>query len=569
MSTEAKQKYLCDEILDKGYDANTFMNYLENLRNNGSDIEKWSYDELKILVENFQIDAQNQYQLDYARVQQQLSNLNLGPVQSFAEYDNYGTQKTNQDNTSTQNAQQAQTPTNASHPKEEEIKHVVVPKHEDDNNYKKIISCLKPDHSTLSEVEGLHVQVAKYEKKPGGLFSQAYIVYQVQTQPLNIEVFRRYNDFAWLHATLEKQYPQISIPPVPAKKSTRSFQPLFLSKRMAFMEKYLNKILKSPELKRSKFVEGFLTLTQEDAFSKLKKDGDKLVKQTKINQMITQNGEAQCVINQDINQFLKKTNDYLGNQDIIYKKVRKLCKQLIIDFDQLSTTLFSIGDCFSQSYNLSLHYNATIQEKNPLLEELYIHLNNMSISWGNNITTQIKLVQDNLGNWFKYYDNELKSMKEYLKIREQTERDYQNFKLKLTQKKERFFQLGDPTKWEIPAPTLNGIDKELLKNKDYIFQYMFPRETIQEGELRDTYGFYNNTSYIEIKRLLKEKIEEYSKHFNLFGQIQSDHITDLHVQWADLMTNMQSLGFSDKQTTLLESTRFKNNQQQENQFVDD
>lgn len=67
------------------------------------------------------------------------------------------------------------------------------------------------------------------------------------------------------------------------------------------MEKYLNKILKSPELRRSKYLEGFLTIAQDDAFNKLKKEGDKSVKPTKLPQMITKNGEANCVINQDIN----------------------------------------------------------------------------------------------------------------------------------------------------------------------------------------------------------------------------------------------------------------------------
>lgn len=59
-------------------------------------------------------------------------------------------------------------------------------------------------------------------------------------------------------------------------------------------------------------------------------------------------------------------------------------------------------------------------------------------------------MQENLSNWFKYYDNELKSVKEYLKVKEQAERDFQTFKKNLTQKKEKFFIVGDTSKWEIP-----------------------------------------------------------------------------------------------------------------------
>lgn len=61
-------------------------------------------------------------------------------------------------------------PSNHKEVKEEEIKHV--PKLDiDENNYKKTINCIHPDASSVAELDGFHVSVAKYEKKPGGLFS--------------------------------------------------------------------------------------------------------------------------------------------------------------------------------------------------------------------------------------------------------------------------------------------------------------------------------------------------------------------------------------------------------------
>ncbi|EGR31692.1 PX domain protein [Ichthyophthirius multifiliis] len=256
----------------------------------------------------------------------------------------------------------------------------------------------------------------RYEKKYGGIFSQSYIVYHVETEQLNWSVQRRYNDFCWLRETLEKAYPAICIPPIPKKKSTRSFQPLFLSKRMAFMEHFLNKLLKQPELKCSKYLEGFLGMTSDDQFLKLKKEGENLQKIQKVQNMVTINGKAECVINQEINQYLKKANEFFSNQDIIYKKIRKLCKQLIIDFDQLSTTLFSIGDCFSQQYQISYLFNNSNENQEPLLEELYINLNNLNVAWGNNITNQIKFVQENLSNWYKYYNNETQIIKDVIQL---------------------------------------------------------------------------------------------------------------------------------------------------------
>ncbi len=40
------------------------------------------------------------------------------------------------------------------------------------------------------------------------------------------------------------------------------------------MEQFLNKLLKQPELRNSKFIEGFLGMVNEDLFNKLKKEGE-------------------------------------------------------------------------------------------------------------------------------------------------------------------------------------------------------------------------------------------------------------------------------------------------------
>ena len=42
---------------------------------------------------------------------------------------------------------------------------------------------------------------------PGGIFTSAYYIYNVVTEPLGWEVMRRYNDFAWLRDVLTKLYP--------------------------------------------------------------------------------------------------------------------------------------------------------------------------------------------------------------------------------------------------------------------------------------------------------------------------------------------------------------------------
>lgn len=51
--TKHKQIYLRKEILEKGYDANKFVEYLSSKRENGEDIDNWSTASLEEAVKNY------------------------------------------------------------------------------------------------------------------------------------------------------------------------------------------------------------------------------------------------------------------------------------------------------------------------------------------------------------------------------------------------------------------------------------------------------------------------------------------------------------------------------------
>ena len=50
---EEKQKYLVEEIINKNYDAEKFSEYISNLKENGIDLNNWTFDELKDVVSSF------------------------------------------------------------------------------------------------------------------------------------------------------------------------------------------------------------------------------------------------------------------------------------------------------------------------------------------------------------------------------------------------------------------------------------------------------------------------------------------------------------------------------------
>ena len=48
-----KQELLKSEIIAKNYDGQKFLEYCINLKENGDDMNNWTYDELKSVVQNF------------------------------------------------------------------------------------------------------------------------------------------------------------------------------------------------------------------------------------------------------------------------------------------------------------------------------------------------------------------------------------------------------------------------------------------------------------------------------------------------------------------------------------
>ena len=50
---EEKQKFLVNEIMNQNYYSKRFNDYISNLKENGTDLNNWTFDELKKVVISF------------------------------------------------------------------------------------------------------------------------------------------------------------------------------------------------------------------------------------------------------------------------------------------------------------------------------------------------------------------------------------------------------------------------------------------------------------------------------------------------------------------------------------
>lgn len=100
----------------------------------------------------------------------------------------------------------------------------------------------------------------------------------------------------------------------------------------------------------------------------------------------------------------------------------------------------------------------------------------MMVLWGDNMCVQIKNVQDNFYYFFKYYNHEVKHIKDFLLNREKTYEEYLKFKNKLEAKKEKLYNSMDVNRWEIPQKILQDLNiPELKTNKQLAFKTMLPK----------------------------------------------------------------------------------------------
>ena len=224
MSIEDKQNYLRENILEKGYNGNEFMTFLQEKKGEEIILDDWSLEELKSTVYEF-------IEIKKKEIESDNKN-NINQVNENKEED---IKKEDQ--------------------KEEDIivKEEQIQKAIDSiiSEEKDTINCNKVEKTPFSEGENSKISLSFPEKIEGGLFSKSYVTYLVEASPLGTKTRKRYTDFEWLRQIMSSFYLGSVIPPLPKKNFSGRFNENFISKRMRGLEKFMNGLVIDPLMKTS------------------------------------------------------------------------------------------------------------------------------------------------------------------------------------------------------------------------------------------------------------------------------------------------------------------------------
>ena len=517
---EEKQNYLRENILDKGYDGNTFVAFLiEKRGEEGADIANWSLPDLKDQVAEFiSLNEQNKSSDNNQDNQNQINediNNNVNENNNLEENNNIE-QNNKKEWVDFQNNQNVSIDGYG-------IK-----------NYT-LIKCETIPNNKISYTDNIQIKVDSFEKvEEKKLFSKGYITYSIVTMPFNWKVKRRFNDFEWFHQILVKHYNYCLIPSIPKKKKnlnklvTDKFDEAFLRRRARKFEKFLNHLINHPILKNLNVVYDFLSIEKDDEFQKKKKNYESKKSSTNVNEFITLNGTANIEIKGETEFYMNKIKENTLNNKQTLKKINSSISSLRGSLNNASKKLDDISYNFKLMKKLA---KENLEKDNVLL--CYDELSAMFDSLSLYIKKQNYIISIYFREYFKYVKNNYRSMQELIHIGENYKNNFnKSFKNLKTKKEELIKKPETINKWDLdPKENINKND--LISNKNLALEKILYKETNNVNNLKQLYGFYLNKIIIEYEGMLKLNAERHFKETSIIFEKETDLTTDYLTCLAD------------------------------------
>ena len=517
---EEKQNYLRENILDKGYDGNTFVAFLiEKRGEEGADIANWSLPDLKDQVAEFiSLNEQNKSSDNNQDNQNQINediNNNVNENNNLEENNNIE-QNNKKEWVDFQNNQNVSIDGYG-------IK-----------NYT-LIKCETIPNNKISYTDNIQIKVDSFEKvEEKKLFSKGYITYSIVTMPFNWKVKRRFNDFEWFHQILVKHYNYCLIPSIPKKKKnlnklvTDKFDEAFLRRRARKFEKFLNHLINHPILKNLNVVYDFLSIEKDDEFQKKKKNYESKKSSTNVNEFITLNGTANIEIKGETEFYMNKIKENTLNNKQTLKKINSSISSLRGSLNNASKKLDDISYNFKLMRKLA---KENLEKDNVLL--CYDELSAMFDSLSLYIKKQNYIISIYFREYFKYVKNNYRSMQELIHIGENYKNNFnKSFKNLKTKKEELIKKPETINKWDLdPKENINKND--LISNKNLALEKILYKETNNVNNLKQLYGFYLNKIIIEYEGMLKLNAERHFKETSIIFEKETDLTTDYLTCLAD------------------------------------
>jgi hypothetical protein len=487
---------------------------------NGLDLNNWTMNELK--------NAVNEFIKDKDRENEPEEEINTG-LNKIDEVEEEGDIITNQDTLNpNENKNQIKESVNSMNLNENNIQenNNALPNQVQENL--EIEKCQISEANSLSLIDLIKVKLSSPKKIDGGIFSKSFISYEVSTEPLGYKTNKRYSDFTWLRKMLTMLYSNCIIPPMCKKNFGDRFSDSLINKRMRSIEKFMQGIIEHPLVKNSELLNIFLSCEKKDEYKKRIAKYQKIKKPpTLASQMKTSDGFIKISINNEKEIYADNIRNYAQGNAYLLQKVTKAYKSLMNIMKQLSDKMKNISQLFKMILDKSLKYYDSHNTS-----ETFNIMSNFMEDWSKIQSNQIKIMNENIREYFRYVKNEFIAFKEMAIKVKNSKTQYTKAQEKLLNTKEMLFQKQDVDLWQLKEED-KSIKLSLLNNKDLAFAKMIPNDTIRVLELKKYYGCMLNSLIEEFERIRRVNAKRHKENITNFIKALSSECTNMHICLAD------------------------------------
>ena len=491
-----KQEFLRIHILENGYDADEFMEYLETLKGEkGLKIENWSKNDLIRAVQQF-----TQMNPRRDNIQINSNNQNHIEVNDRNEID--------------------------------ELQKDIINKLND----KEFLQCKLSEKNGISDEYDLYIKISDPKVIEGNFFSKSYVSYLVETEPLGYQVRRRFSDFIWLHDILKSIYINVIVPPLFKKNNyLYALKDYQIAKRIRTLNKFMEEISRHPLLRNSQMFYDFISMKDDQDFTRKKDEYSKIIVPTKAEDIKTLTGEINISFNFDKEQYAEKVKNLSESNEEIMKRLIKEYKYLNVQLQNVITKIKKISTIWVELYNTSNKYS-----EGEIITGVYSNFSKFMNDWTKLYETQINLINENIREYYRYIRNEYHSIREYFALYETNKNSFKKISFKLNETKERLFEEKKIDEW--------GLDKEDLQNKLLLFrdkelsmEKMLPEETKKVKDKKKMFGSYCNSLIDEYKHINNLNAIRHKENVLKFIKEMSNAIIGFHVNLNEMVGNLDAL----------------------------
>ena len=515
-----KQELLKSEIVAKNYDGNKFLQFCLDKKENGDDMNNWTYDELKKCVDEF-IESQKpkpekkeEKILEKSKKEDNKEEKKVKEKEEEKDIKNniYDEEKEKLDNTENNN--------NSDNNANEKEDFYISKIHE--------IPCKILEKSILNNKE-IKVTIKNPQTKEKRL-STTYVTYEVFTEPICWSVRRRYSDFILLRQILCKYYPKSLIPPLPEKKiGNKRFQPDFIERRMKFLQLFIDDVIKNESFKANEALTIFLNFNDHSQFEKKMKELN--------NHTISQNFDDTKTLSGKLNileddyaceKYLTNIFNFCKSKKQIFSKLNSALKSYCRNISSACQNLEEISKSFEELHNLNVN--------NEIKKEITKTYNILSYFFKEKkqmMQKENEIIHEKIKGFFKLQRLKNNSFIDIAENRENLNQKYTTENIKLYSKKEKLYAIKDINKWEII--NIEKLDKALLlRDKNYAFEHMCKKDSLNVENLHKHLTYSNYVILSEFKNILEINVKSYVDNTKEFAKLIYPYYHDGMNLWEKL-----------------------------------